>query len=217
MNKKVLIVTGGTININFFNEIIKKEKFDFIIAVDNGLKILDENNITPNIIVGDFDTASQELINKYKEKNDIEIREFNPIKDNTDTDIAVKVAIEKNATEICILGATGTRIDHVIGNIHILKNALDRNVKCVILDENNEIELIKNKTVIFKSCNDKKYISLIPLTESVENITLRGFKYNLTNGNLKIGSSLGISNEIIEEKAEIKFEKGILIVIRSRD
>ncbi len=64
---------------------------------------------------------------------------------------------------------------------------------------------------------NKKYISLIPLTERVENINLKGFKYELKNGVLEIGTSLGISNEIIGNQATIEFDKGILIMINSKD
>ena len=62
-----------------------------------------------------------------------------------------------------------------------------------------------------------KYISLLPLTTKVTGITLKGFKYLLENGTLKIGESIGVSNEQIEEEAIIEVKKGILVVIKSKD
>lgn len=94
---------------------------------------------------------------------------------------------------------------------------MDNKVKCKIIDENNEIQLINKTTILNKTENDKKYISLIPLTEKVENINLKGFKYELENGKLTIGSSLGISNEILKEQAIIEFDNGILVMIFSKD
>ena len=214
---KTLIVTGGIIKKDFLFETINKENFDTIIAVDNGLRILNENEIKPNHIVGDFDTIDEKILNQYKDDNSVEIHQYNPIKDNTDTDIAIKLAIELNSNKIIILGAIGTRIDHVLGNIHILKNAMDCNVECKILDENNEIQLINKTTILDKKEVTKKYISLIPLTEKVENVTLKGFKYELENKTLTMGTSLGISNEIIKEQAKIKFSDGVLIMIMSKD
>ena len=196
---------------------IKEREFEIIIAVDNGLKILNEININPQHIVGDFDTVKREILEKYKENKSIKIHEFNPIKDNTDTDIAIRLAIELKSGEITIIGGIGTRIDHVLGNIHVLKYALDSNIKCKIIDENNEIQLINKTTILKKKDITKKYISLIPLTEKVENINLKGFKYELKNGTLTIGSSLGISNEISKEEAIIEFDNGILIMINSKD
>ena len=214
---RTLIVTGGNVKKEFLIDTIDKKKFDIIIAVDNGVKILNELNIKPNHIVGDFDTVNKEILDLYKKDTSIKIHRFNPIKDNTDTDIAIRVAVELHSDEIIIIGGIGTRIDHVLGNIQVLKYALDNKVKCKIIDENNEIQLINKTTILNKSENDKKYISLIPLTEKVENINLKGFKYELKNGELTIGSSLGISNEILKEQAIIEFDNGILVMIFSKD
>ncbi len=97
-----------------------------------------------------------------------------------------------------------------------MKEALENNIKAVIVDRNNEIQLINKKTIIKKD-NKYKYISIIPLTTEVTGVTLKGMKYSLNNYNLKIGNSLGISNEQIEENAEIELSSGILIIIKSRD
>lgn len=214
---RTLIVTGGNVKKEFLIDTIDKKKFDIIIAVDNGVKILNELNIKPNHIVGDFDTVNKEILDLYKKDTSIKIHRFNPIKDNTDTDIAIRLAVELHSDEIVMIGGIGTRIDHVLGNIQVLKYALDNKVKCKIIDENNEIQLINKTTILNKSENDKKYISLIPLTEKVENINLKGFKYELKNGELTIGSSLGISNEILKEQAIIEFDNGILVMIFSKD
>ncbi len=164
---KTLIVTGGNIEKELLLKTINETKFENIIAVDNGLKILNEINIKPNHIVGDFDTVKSEILDLYKEDTSIKIHKFNPIKDNTDTDIAIRLAVEFKSDEIIILGAIGTRVDHLLGNIHVLKYALDSNIKCKIIDENNEIQLIDKTTIIKKKDITKKYISLIPLTEKV--------------------------------------------------
>lgn len=214
---KTLIVTGGRLDKKFLIQTTKYKKFETIIAVDNGLKILDEAKIMPNHIVGDFDTVDNKILEIYEKDKNIEIHKFNPIKDNTDTDIAIRLAVELKSEEIVILGAIGTRIDHVLGNINVLKYAMDKGIACKIIDENNEIQLINKTTILKKEDMTKKYISLIPLTEKVNNLTLKGFKYNLENGELNIGLSLGISNEIIDNQAKIEFENGILIMIFSKD
>ncbi len=93
---------------------------------------------------------------------------------------------------------------------------LKKNVECKIVNENNEIQLIEKRIELKKDYN-YKYVSLLPLTTTVEKVTLKGFKYSLDKADLKIGESIGVSNEQIEEFATIDIEKGILILIRSRD
>lgn len=113
-------------------------------------------------------------------------------------------------------GGIGTRIDHTLANINILMESLKKSIDCKIINENNEIQLIEKK-VELKKDNNYKYVSLLPLTTTVEKVTLKGFKYSLNKADLKIGESIGISNEQLEEFATIDMEKGILILIRSKD
>ena len=99
----------------------------------------------------------------------------------------------------------------------LLKDALEANIPCQILDEHNRIYLIDTEKTLEKDKVYGKYISLIPLTSTVEGLTLTGFKYPLNHYTLPIGTSLGISNEMIEDSAHVKMEKGILIVVESKD
>ena len=142
---------------------------------------------------------------------------YNPEKDNTDTDIALKLAIQLKSSNITIMGALGKRMDHALANIHILKETLEVGIPCEIRDSYNKIYLIKDNITLTKNNTYGKYISLIPLTTTVEGITLKGFKYPLNNACLSIGLSLGVSNEIVEEVATIELKEGILIVIESKD
>lgn len=212
---KTLIVSGGNVQKDFFDEIYLNNKFDYIIASDRGLEILDKFAIKPNYIIGDFDSIDKKILNKYI-NTDIEIKELNPEKDYTDTHMAIKLAIELKSKQIIIVGAIGTRIDHTIANIHIIKETLDNDIECKIIDERNEIQLINKKTILEKD-KKYKYVSLIPLTTKVEGVTLEGFKYKLFNQTLEIGHSIGVSNEQVKELAQIDFKKGILILIKSID
>lgn len=213
---KTLIVSGGNVEEECFNQIYQSNKFDYIIASDKGLEILDKYNITPNYIIGDFDSIDKNILSKYINNKEIVIRELNPEKDYTDTHMAIKLAIELNSTDVTILGAIGTRIDHTIANIHTLKEALERGIECRIVNNRNEIQLINKKTVL-EMDKEYKYISLIPLTTKVEEITLRGFKYPLSNATLEVGHSIGVSNEQYDKIAEIDLKSGILIMIKSKD
>ncbi|MCI8352674.1 MAG: hypothetical protein HFJ58_03580 [Clostridia bacterium] len=101
--------------------------------------------------------------------------------------------------------------------MHILCGCLEKELPCEIIDPHNKIYLINSKTNLEKSNIYGKYISLIPLTSKVSGVTLKGFKYPLHDYTLKIGESLGISNEVVNDVATIDIKEGILIVIESKD
>lgn len=212
-----LIVTGGEINLDFLEQYYCNQKPETIIAVDKGLEALNKLNILPNHIVGDLDSVKEPVIKSYKNNPNITIHKYVPEKDYTDTDIALNLAISLSSSHITIIGALGKRMDHSLANIHILVMALEKNIPCELLDTNNRIYLINNNHTIEKSTTYGKYISLIPLTSRIDGLTLTGFKYPLNDYSLTIGKSLGISNEIVDDIATIRFKNGILIVIESRD
>lgn len=214
-----VIISGGTIEEDLALAILEKDPAGQIIAVDGGLAFCYEHAVVPTRIVGDFDTLAPEILSWYQEHTNIEIRKFNPVKDATDTQIAVELAMELGSTRITILGGTGTRLDHVLGNIETLYLPFQKGILCWILDPYNRIRLISGSSCIKKAEQWGTYLSLIPLTTEVEGVTLTGMKYPLTDHafTVKGSGSLGVSNEIVEEEAWIQIKKGIMILIESRD
>lgn len=214
---KILIVTGGTLDVLFALEYLKKESFDLRIAADSGMAFFYEIGENPDYIVGDFDSADEKMLVYFRKQKDIIFREFRPEKDETDTELALTMALSLKADEICILGATGNRIDHVIGNVFLLCKPLEQGVSCTLVDKHNRIRLVNHTMHLEKKTQFGQYISVLPLTERADGVNLRGFKYPLENAVLTNNNSLGVSNEIMDETAEIEIGKGIVIVIESRD
>jgi len=214
--KKILIITGGQIEDSFLCTRVKSEQYAMIIAADRGLNIADRLHLPLDYIVGDFDSVSQAILIKYKDTK-VRIMTYPPEKDKTDSQIAIELAIENQATSIDIIGATGTRLDHVVANIHLLMFPLQKLISACIVDSHNKIYLKNKSFSIKKEDQFGDYISLLPFTDQVYGLTLKGFKYPLTHILLTKGNSLGISNEIMEKEAQVEFEDGILLVIESRD
>lgn len=221
LTNRVLILTGGTISETFAVDFLRDEKFDIVIAADSGLIALEELKLPVQYIVGDFDSVPDSLLekyqNKYKDNPSVTIKRYNPIKDATDTQIAIELAIELKANEIVILGATGSRIDHLLANIHLLTLPLEKDINAYIIDEHNKISLINQNVTLLKERLFGPYISFLPLTEVVAEVTLKGFKYPLVKRTLHHGESIGVSNEVIESQASITLQAGILIAIESKD
>lgn len=217
MNKKCVIVSGGSIDDSFAMQMIENIKPDCVIGVDSGLNFLYRNQVVPTHIVGDFDSVSPEVINYYKSKADIPIREFNPVKDATDTEIAVRLAVELGVKELFLLGATGTRLDHAMANIQILKIALDYGVQAYILDECNRISLWKKQIHLCKRESFGKYFSLFPLGGDVEDVSIKGAQYPLEHYRMSSFESRCVSNEYKDDEVVITFPKGIIVLMEARD
>lgn len=216
---RTLIVSGGRIDQDFALSLYKNAVFNNVIGVDGGLGFLYDCGITPTHIVGDFDSARPGLEEYYQGKSGIELRRFNPVKDSTDTQIAIELALELKSTSIVILGGTGSRLDHVLGNIQSMMLAKTAGVDCCMVDEHNRIHLIAEDTVLKREEQYGSFVSLIPLTTIVDGVDLIGFKYPLHNHTFtSTGSAgLGVSNEIVEERARIHIKSGVFILIESRD
>lgn len=188
-----------------------------VIAADSGLEFCYRNHILPDMAVGDFDSAKEKTLSWFKEQKGIIWYELNPEKDDTDTEFAIRKALALGAEKITVLGGTGSRLDHVLGNIELLGIGMEAGVPIELVDAHNRIRMIKTGITLEKKTQFGKYVSLIPYTDSVTHLFLNGFKYPLSDACLRGFCSLGISNEIVDKEAEIRFEGGILLVIESDD
>ena len=214
---RCLIVTGGTIEEDFSCQYIKKYEWDYIICADAGMRFCHEAEITPDLILGDFDSVDEESYEYFKIVCPERMERFPTHKDETDTELALLRAIEAGADAITMIGATGTRLDHVMGNIQMLKLALDRQVSCQIVDAHNRIRMVQGEVTLKKADQFGKYVSLLPFTPEVTGITLKGFAYEVDDFTLVSGIARGVSNELEAETATITCKDGILLVIESRD
>jgi thiamine pyrophosphokinase len=187
-------------------------------GVDRGVHTLLKANITPNIAFGDFDSVTVEELTEIQKKVD-EMKLYKPEKDETDLELALDWAIEQNPETIRIFGATGGRIDHLLANVQLLVNPLFevKSTQILLIDRQNIIYIKGSGSYKIEKMPDKKYISFVPVSFNIKDLTLHGFKYPLNNRDISIGSTLCISNELISDYGTFSFSEGILLVIRSDD
>lgn len=209
---KVLILTNGEYGDYSFCH--QDKQYDYVICADRGICHARRLGITPDLIVGDFDSGSEEDL-VYFQNQGVSIHRFPSEKDETDTEIAIQKAIEMQPEEVDIYGGLGSRLDHSLGNVHLLYQLLRAGIKGCLLNPNNSVSLAMNRYKIVGKKGD--IVSLLPFAGNVEGITTKGLAYPLHKATISIGTSLGISNYLLEEVADIVIEKGILIVIRARD
>ena len=217
MSRRTVIVSGGMLEEEFVLPILKSEDTEFIIGVDKGLVFLHEHDIKPDYIVGDFDSVPRKLVNYYREEVDVPIREFNPVKDASDTEIALRLCLDLRRKEIWILGGTGNRIDHLWANVQCLQIALASGADARILDSHNRIRLLDKSIVLKREDAFGPYFSLFPLELPVDDFSISGAKYPLKNHFLKPSDSLCVSNEFQEDEVKISFAYGRVILMETRD
>ncbi|MGE6378183.1 thiamine diphosphokinase [Peribacillus muralis] len=197
-----------------------REMTDLWVGVDRGVWALLNNGIKPKCGFGDFDSVSKEEYKVIAQRLQ-QVNLYSSEKDETDLEIAFKWALDQKPREIHILGATGGRMDHFLGNIQLLQkesilpNHADMDI--YIVDRQNIFIVKTAGSYEVTALEDKKYISFLPVTSEVTGITLKGFKYPLSDRCLELGSTLCISNELISDSGNVSFKEGILMMIRSRD
>ncbi len=212
-----MIVSGGSIDDAFALERIQNIKPEVTIGVDKGAAFFYRNQMSPSLLVGDFDSVDAEIVAHFRKSAETEIREFQPEKDASDTEIAVQAAIESGVKKLWVLGATGTRFDHVLANMQLLKLAKDAKVEMHLLDPCNHIYLPKSPLILRKESAYGDYFSLFSFGGIVEGLTIQGAKYTLEDYILNQNNSRCVSNELQEEEAIITWNAGELLVMETRD
>jgi len=207
-----LIVTGGHVDHDLLLRLLKN-KYDHIIAVDGGMNPFWVLHAKPDILLGDFDSCEQHALSHFRTLEVPEVR-FRADKDMTDTDLAIEHMIEAGMDQADILGASGSRLDHTLANVMLLFKYADR-IKLTMLDKTNKLQVASLVQVIRPE--GYKYLSLIPISEKAENITLTGVTYPLNKATLERESSFAVSNEIQGDEALLSFDRGKLLVLQSND
>lgn len=208
--KCILIFNGYIKDWRPIKRFIKDD--DFLICTDGALNLCHKFKIKPNLIIGDMDSVSPKILGKYKSTR---IMRFPKKKDYTDSDLALKYAIN-HFKDIYIFGGVGSRLDHSLNNIFLPLEFLHRDINCTYISGNNIFKIFRDKKIIVRR-SKFKYISLVPISKRVTFNYSMGLKYPLDNIELKQGRSIGISNEIIDEKCIIDIKEGVALVLLSRD
>ena len=190
--------------------------FEWVIGVDGGLSILKALNIVPSQLVGDFDSING-LDEYLKLWPDALCDRFPSEKDETDAELAIDQMLLKNIDEVVIIGGFGGRLDHLMGNIFLLDRLKQK--KAYMIDDINCLEMIKGpyERTLDRDSHFGRYISLVPLDAHIEGVDLKGFKYPLQNAKIAFSETIGISNELSEEKGYISIKYGKALLVQSKD
>lgn len=197
--RAVIIGNGDIKDYNRIKSKIRQD--DFIICADGGYNHAREMGIIPDVLIGDFDSAKD--FDAVRNRIEYPVR-----KDFTDGELAVEYANERGMDSVCLIGMTGDRLDHTIADIMLL----DKCKNGVLIDDNNEIYLLKDKLTIHGKSGQT--LSIIPVFSDAEGLTASGLEYPLNSETLYFASTRGISNVMTADTCEITIEKGLALVIK---
>lgn len=211
---RAIIFAGAEIEkYDFCKEYIRKE--DIIICCDGGMKHTRALRLTPDYILGDFDSCQKEDLEYYQKKG-VPIKTFPTKKDETDMELGLDFAIELGAKDIILFGGIRSRFDHTLANAHLLLRLVKKGIRGRLVDEKNCIELIDKKIILHGKKGD--LVSTIPLSMEVTGITLKGFAYPLTDHTLALDDEIvAVSNVMLQQECEISIKSGYLFVIKAKD
>ena len=179
---------------------------DFCICCDSGLRHAEKLQVTPSLIVGDFDSSE-------KPDTDIETIVLPREKDDTDTVYAAKEAVRRGFEDFLLIGVTGARFDHTFGNISLLLWLDSIGKKAQIADDYSVMEIVSHGTAEID--DSYAFFSLLNISGTAKDITIRGAKYPLDGAEITSEYQYGISNEVIPGgKATVSVGKGRLLLVK---
>lgn len=201
--KKRCVIWGAAPVFPQVKELLHPE--DYIVAADGGWQSAKDMGITPDCILGDFDSSpcpqTENVIVLPKEKDD------------TDTHYATKLAISKGFSNILYLGVLGgNRLDHTFGAIQSAVFAKNNGATVELCDEFCKVYIMQGEEKIVLPTKKNHYFSLVAWNGEISNLSIKGAKYCLENANLKPDYPLGISNEFLDNPVEITLQKGIALL-----
>lgn len=205
--RRCVIIGGADIgNYDFIREKISTD--DYFIFCDSGLKHQEKLGVTPNLIIGDFDSYEKPQVK-------IETIVLPCEKDDTDTVFAVKEAVNRGFDDFLLIGAVGGRLDHTLCNVSILLKLYSIGKTAVIIDDYSDMQIVGRKTAFVD--DSYAFFSLVNITGNAKGITVRNAKYPLKNAEITCDYQYGVSNEPLKGKiTEITVKDGELLLIKDR-
>ena len=208
MSRKCIIIGGAAIqDYNHQKKYIRED--DYIIVCDCGLRHVEKMGVSPDLIVGDFDSWQQ------PENLDTEIIVLPCEKDDTDTVFAAKEALKRGFNDIVLLGVVGGRFDHTIGNVGILQYIAKAGGHGLVVDDHSEMTIVGRDAVAIE--DDCSFFSLLAIYGDAFGVYIENAKYPLKDATIRTDYQYGISNEVIPgQKARAWVEQGNLLLVKIR-
>ncbi len=188
---------------------------DLVIAADGGADALDRLGRRPDRLVGDLDSADPALVERLAASGTTVDR--HPVdKEASDTELAVRAAVTEGADRIDLLGATGgDRLDHELANLLLLADPALAGVELRVLVAGTTVRALRGGQVLALSGDPGDLVTLLPIGGDAGGVTTSGLRWPLDGATLEMGTSRGLSNQILEAGASVRLSNGVLLVVET--
>ena len=179
---------------------------DYIIACDGGYEHAVRSGVRPHLVLGDFDSYAGEVA------GDIPTLRAPCEKDDTDTMLAIKLALEEGYRNFLLLGATGGRLDHMLANISAAVYIAGHGGSCVIEDRFNRVHVLRDGSLTLRGLKGQT-LSVLSYTDEAQGVTLTGMKYPAKDYTMTSAFPIGVSNVVQSDECSVTVKRGVLLVI----
>lgn len=211
MQRIIIFANGELPDIEKARAILKDD--DYIICADGGTRHASALDLKPALVIGDLDSADSATLQSLRE-NGVVIDAFPRDKNETDLELAIAKAVELAPKEIVILAALGGRLDQTLANIALLSDPRLSTFDVRLDDGVEEILFCRDQVHVKGRSGD--IVSLIPWGGEVAGVRTENLKWQLNSETLHPEKTHGISNEMTDDKATVKIQAGLLLVIHRR-
>jgi len=212
MKRAVIFVNGQVNDLEFVRSLILPG--DLLLAADGGTRHALELNLMPSKIIGDLDSLPEPDL-KLAKASGCEVFQHPRDKDESDFELALRLAIDSGFRELLVIGALGGRLDQTLANLALLTNPALAELEIKMDDGVEEAWFVRNRCDLCGKIGDT--VSLIPWRGNVSGITTSGLRWPLKNETLFADRTRGISNELSTDKGNIQIKNGLLLVVHRRN
>ncbi|MFQ5407353.1 MAG: thiamine diphosphokinase [Anaerolineales bacterium] len=185
---------------------------DLLLAADGGARLFRQAGLVPHHVVGDFDSLAPGEVATL-EADGAQLHRHPRDKDETDLELAIRVAMEQGATEIQLVAALGGRWDQSLANLLLLGNPVFRDVQLSIVDGNQRMLLIRAGSERRIPGEKGDTVSLIPVGGDACGVKTMGLKWRLRDETLAFGATRGVSNVVVDETATVVVGAGMVVCV----
>lgn len=212
MPKALIFANGDSLDGPMVRRMLQSPA-QWVIAADGGARVALYYGYVPHVVIGDFDSLTDD------EQHDLESRGVSLLrypaeKDETDLELALQWAARQGAESICVVGGIGDRLDQTLANVYLLALPELRAIDVELVAGRQSTRLVSAGTHTLSGTAEDT-LSLLPLGGAVHGVTTDGLKYPLTNETLAFGPARGVSNVMLDHRATLTFNDGLLLVIHT--
>lgn len=209
--RAIIVANGNVEEEESYEQAVQAD--DLIIAADGGALVALKLGLQPHVVVGDMDSLPAEIRTDLAERG-CQFVTHSPRKDETDTELAIRHALQAGAQEIVLLGATGDRLDHTLANILLLGMPQLERVPATIVAGNTQFWLVRGGYELEFGGAPGDIVTLLPLGRDAVGVTTDGLEWALHDDTLYFGPARGVSNVMTAPQARVRLREGCLLVCR---